>query len=97
MDSKLQQIGMLVSTAIQESMKSGLTWDGSVAAFGMAPKALADRASIEGDGTPEDCQSRARKRFEEGFAQLEAAWRLLVTEVIDVTSNQLTPTPSGRH
>ncbi len=67
--SKLQQIGALASKALQEAMKSGLTWDESVAAFGMAAKALADQAGREGDGKPEDCHAHAKKRFEEGFVQ----------------------------
>lgn len=67
--NKLQQIGTLASKSLQEAMKSGLTWDEAVAAFGIAAKALADQAAKEGDGKPEDCHAHAKKRFEEGFVQ----------------------------
>jgi len=67
--SKLQQIGTLASKVLQAAMNSGLTWDESVSALGMAAKALADQAAQEGDGTSEDCRAHAKKRLEEGFAQ----------------------------
>lgn len=67
--SKNQRIGTLASKMLQEAMKSGMTWDESVAALGLTAKALADQAARESDGTPEDCRTHAKKRFEEGFAQ----------------------------
>lgn len=65
--SKIQQIGAFAALAIQESLNSGLTWDESVAAFGMAAKAMADAANLNGDG--DDCCDHAVKRFNEGFSQ----------------------------
>lgn len=68
--SKLHDnIGALAAKAMQAALTSGLTWDESVAAFGLASKALADGAAKEGDGTVGDCHSHAKKRFNEAFLQ----------------------------
>ncbi len=67
--SKNQQIGQLAATIIQSGMASGLTWDESIAAFGIAAKVLADAAAKDGDGASADCHAHAQKRFAEGFAQ----------------------------
>lgn len=66
--SKIQEkIGAFAAKAIQDSMSSGLSWDESIAAFGLAAKALADSAAQNGDGS--DCCNHAMKRFNEGFSQ----------------------------
>lgn len=66
--SKIQEkIGAFAAKAIQDSMSSGLSWDESIAAFGLAAKALADSAKQNGDGS--DCCVHALKRFNEGFSQ----------------------------
>lgn len=67
--SKKQQVGQLAATVIQASMASGLTWDETIAAFGVAAKVLADAAAKDGDGEAADCHAHAQKRFAEGFAQ----------------------------
>lgn len=68
--SKLQtNIGLLAAKVFKEAMASGLTWDESIAALGVAAKVLADGAEKEGDGTTPDCHAHAQKRFAEGFAQ----------------------------
>lgn len=68
--SKLHQdMGALASKVIQAAMASGLSWDESVAALGLATKALADGAAKDGDGTVADCHAHAQKRFTEAFAQ----------------------------
>lgn len=68
--SKLkQQIGDLATQAVKLAMGSGLTWDESVAAFGIASKALAVKASSEGDGDKDSCTAHAVKRFYQGIAQ----------------------------
>lgn len=64
-----QAMGSLASKVIQAAMASGLSWDESVAALGLASKALADGAAKDGDGTITDCHAHAQKRFAEGFAQ----------------------------
>lgn len=63
------KIGELAGKLIREAMESGLTWDESVAAIGLAAKALSTGATKEGDGTPESCQAHAKKRLDEAFAQ----------------------------
>lgn len=66
--SKIQEkIGVFAAKVIQDSMSSGLSWDESIAAFGLAAKALADSAEREGDWS--DCCDHAMKRFNEGFSQ----------------------------
>lgn len=68
--SKLkQQIGDLATQAMTLAMGSGLTWDESVAAFGLASKALAVKASTEGDGDKDSCTAHAVKRFAQGISQ----------------------------
>jgi hypothetical protein len=67
MSDKRHQIGALAAQIIQASMVSGLLWDESVAAFGIAAKVMAEEAAKNGDG--EDCLAHARKRFDEGCAQ----------------------------
>ncbi|WP_157634146.1 hypothetical protein [Burkholderia ubonensis] len=63
------KIGLFVDQLVQQAMHSGLTWDEAVAAFGLAAKATAAVAAQSGDGTAENCEAHARKRFEESFAQ----------------------------
>lgn len=64
-----QNMGALASKVIQAARASGLSWDESVAALGLASKALADGAAKDGDGTITDCHAHAKKRFTEAFAQ----------------------------
>lgn len=66
---KQQQITALAAQLVQFAMASGLTWDETIGAFGLAAKALADGASREGDGPLYDCVAHAQKRFAEGIAQ----------------------------
>ncbi|WP_157131266.1 hypothetical protein [Burkholderia pseudomallei] len=63
------KIGLFVDRLVQQAMNSGLTWDEAVAAFGLAAKATAAVAAQAGDGSAENCEAHARKRFEESFAQ----------------------------
>lgn len=67
MSDKQHQIGVLAAQIVQASMVSGLSWDESIAAFGIAAKVMAEEAAKNGDG--EDCLAHARKRFDEGCAQ----------------------------
>jgi hypothetical protein len=54
---------------VQEVMTMGLTWDEAVAVFGLAAKATAQAAARMGAGTPAQCATLARVRFEDAFAQ----------------------------
>jgi len=68
--SKLKnKIGDLSSQLIAIALSSGLTWDESVTAFGLATKALAVKACVEGDGSKESCINHAEKRLQQGFSQ----------------------------
>lgn len=70
MDAKTKvALGGYVSLVMAEGMKSGLTWDETVAGLGLAAKALADGAARDGDGDHANCHAHARKRFDEAFAQ----------------------------
>jgi len=64
-----QKMGLLANKLVQVIMESGLSWDESVAALGLAAKALAATASVNGDGCTADCVAHARRRFDEAFAQ----------------------------
>lgn len=67
--NKRQQICGLAAKIVQVGMASGLTWDETVAALGVAAKVLANGAANEGDGSKPDCHQYAQKRFAEAFAQ----------------------------
>ena len=67
--SKVEEIGGLASALLKQMMSSGLTWDESVAALGLAAGAVADQASKSGDGDLDNCRAHALKRFNEGFDQ----------------------------
>jgi len=67
MNDRQHSIGALAARIIQASMASGLTWDESVAAFGIASKVMAEEAAKKSGG--EDFLAHAKKRFDEGFAQ----------------------------
>ncbi len=66
---KKHEIGTVSAALVRIAMASDLTWDESVAAMGLACKALSIAAAKEGDGTPESCLALARKRFDEAFFQ----------------------------
>lgn len=63
------QVGKLASEIIQAAMASGLSWDETVAAMGVASKALVVEAQQDGDGSFEDRLAHAQKRFAEGLSQ----------------------------
>ncbi|MCP3727948.1 hypothetical protein M3I53_33380 [Paraburkholderia sp. CNPSo 3272] len=71
------KIEAVAGRLIQEVMTTGLTWDEAVAVFGLAAKATAQTAVRLGAGTPADCLTVARIRFEDAFAQ---DVRVVVTE-----------------
>jgi phage-related baseplate assembly protein len=59
----------MAADAVKLAMASGLSWDESVAALGVAAKALAVKAATEGDGSQLECIAHANKRFIEGMQQ----------------------------
>ena len=67
--SRKIMIGKLAGLVIQNAMESGLSWDESIASLGVAAKALASKAHIEGCGSVEDCHELASMRFNQGFDQ----------------------------
>lgn len=69
MADRTKALEMLAGQMLAASMGANVTWDEAVAAFGLAAKALATKAAAEGDGTPESCQSLAKKRLDESFAR----------------------------
>jgi hypothetical protein len=76
-EARRAKIEAVVGRLIQEVMTTGLTWDEAVAVFGLAAKATAQTAVHLGAGTPADCLTVARIRFEDAFAQ---DVRVVVTE-----------------
>jgi len=63
------RIGSVAGKLVQEIMTTGLTWDEAVAVFGLAAKATAQAAAHMGAGTPAQCVTLARVRFEDAFSQ----------------------------
>lgn len=63
------KIGIFVDRLLREAIASELTLDEAVTAFGFASRATAVVASESSDGSSEDCEAHARRRFEEAFAQ----------------------------
>ncbi|MBB2926761.1 hypothetical protein [Paraburkholderia silvatlantica] len=76
-EERRAKIEAVAGRFIQEVMTTGLTWDEAVAVFGLAAKATAQTAVRLGAGTPADCLTVARIRFEDAFAQ---DVRVVVTE-----------------
>lgn len=68
-DEQRTRIGTVAGKLVQEIMTTGLTWDEAVAVFGLAAKATAQAAARMGAGTPVQCVTLARVRFEDAFAQ----------------------------
>ncbi|NRF83846.1 hypothetical protein HQ619_07885 [Burkholderia gladioli] len=63
------KIEAFVQRLVQQAMNSGLSWDEAVAAFGLTARATAAVVVQSGDGSQENCEAHARKRFEEAFGQ----------------------------
>lgn len=59
----------LIERFVDDAISSGLTWDETVAVFGLAAKSLAYAAAAAGEAAVEDCIAHARKRLDEAFAQ----------------------------
>ncbi|CAM2161384.1 conserved hypothetical protein [Paraburkholderia sacchari] len=68
-DEVREKIGVVAGMLVQEAMKSGLTWEEIVAAFGLAAKATAQTAASAGDAPADECVARARSCLEDAFAQ----------------------------
>jgi hypothetical protein len=69
MSNMTEKISLFVDRLVREALKSGLSVNEAVTAFGMASKATAVAVAKLGDGNVDDCVELARKRVEEGFAQ----------------------------
>lgn len=64
--------------AVKAALASGLSWDESIAAFGVASKALSVRASQAGDGSQADCVAHAQRRFQQGIDQTASVLKTLL-------------------
>lgn len=69
MNDLQKKIGAFAAQVIMNAKTSGLSWDETVAAMGIAAKSLALEASNKGDGTEENCVVLAKKRFDEAVSQ----------------------------
>jgi hypothetical protein len=76
-----QRLETTVTQLIELALRSGLTWDGAVAAFGVASKGLAVNAAAHGDGSKEYCEAHAKKRFAQGF---ERDIEIMITGIPDI-------------
>jgi hypothetical protein len=61
------RLGALAAQAVEQALKSGLTWDQAIVAFGVASHALAAKAASQGAATPAECDALAEKRLKFGI------------------------------
>jgi hypothetical protein len=66
--NKLEKLELLSALMVDAALKSGLTWDESLVAFGMSAKKLATISALIGDGDTEGSCRIAGRLFHEGLA-----------------------------
>jgi hypothetical protein len=66
---RVERLGALAAHVVEHALKSGLSWDEAVLAFGVAAKALAAKASDQGAGSLEQCATLAERRLKSGMEQ----------------------------
>jgi hypothetical protein len=67
--SRTDRLGALAAHVVEHALASGLTWDEAIIAFGIAAKAIAAQAAVQGSGTLDDCVAHARSRLDYGMDQ----------------------------
>lgn len=65
----VEKMAFMAGDLVRKAMEVGLSWDEAVASMGLASRMLAQIASLNGVGTPTECEKHATKRFSEGFSQ----------------------------
>lgn len=71
-DDRIHKMGELVTKVTKAVIDSGLTWDEGIAGLGVAAKAIAIKASMEGAGQQDQCITRAQGRFQQGMDKAPA-------------------------
>lgn len=66
--NKLEKMELLSALVVDAALKSGLTWDESLVAFGMSAKKLATISAMIGDGDTDGSCRIAGRSFHEGLA-----------------------------
>lgn len=66
-DYRILKMGDLAANVAKAVIDSGLTWDEGIAGLGVAAKAIAIKASMEGAGPQDECITRAQGCFQQGM------------------------------
>lgn len=66
-DDRLLKMRDLAAKVTKAVIDSGLTWDEGFASHGVAAKAIAVKASMEGAGPQDNCITRTQSRFQQGM------------------------------
>lgn len=66
-DDRMNKMGDLAAKVAKAVIDSGLTWDEGIAGLGVAAKAIAIKASMEGAGQRNECVMRAQGCFQQGM------------------------------
>lgn len=66
-DYRILKMGDLAANVAKAVIDSGLTWDEGIAGLGVAAKAIAIKASMEGAGPQDECITRAQSCFQQGM------------------------------
>lgn len=74
-DDRMHKMGDLAAKVAKAVIDSGLTWDEGIAGLGVAAKAIAIKASMEGAGPQDECITRAQSRFQQGMNKAPAVFK----------------------
>lgn len=68
-NSRVDRLGALAAHVVEHALASGLSWEEAIVAFGIAAKAIAAQAAVQGTGTMEACVAHAANRLQFGMDQ----------------------------
>lgn len=78
-NGRVDKLGILAARVVEEALASGLSWDETIVAFGIASKAIAVNAATQGNGTPEECIAHAQGRLQFGMEHSAEVLRALLS------------------
>jgi len=68
-NTRADRLGALAAHVIEQALASSLSWDEAIIAFGIAAKAIAAQAAVEGTGNLDACVAHAANRLQYGMDQ----------------------------
>ena len=68
-NSRVDRLGALAAHVVEHALASNLSWDEAIIAFGIAAKAIAAQAAVQGNGSLDACVTHARNRLDYGMEQ----------------------------